>query len=363
MCKVSVIIPAFNCAAFLQECLASLLSQTHHHLELLLINDASTDETVPMLEQFCRDDARITLLHNAQRVGAAASRNIGLDHASGDYILFVDADDWLPHHAIASLLQGFAGDDAQWVIGGHRQIKASSNDMLFGYTSVSRLDTADISRYVEHYLEKPYQRVMLVHCWGRLYQRSLIEQYRIRFHAALRQFEDVHFNFQYLQHINALRFIPQALYYHRIHQNPNSLSRQMGLESGFIASTQLAMLPLRDYLLNKRRLSAQAADAVLGNTMTNMLMVSIIRLCRLFISTGMASRLAHSPSRHSIYKQIQCICQSDIFRRHLPLFKPRPGEALLLYWACRSGWAPAVLLTGILRSVCTQLPWQKKRAE
>ncbi|MBT3279318.1 MAG: glycosyltransferase family 2 protein [Phycisphaerales bacterium] len=95
--KVSVVIPTYNSAAFLERSIRSIQAQTLDDLEILVCDDASTDSTVDMVHEFARDDSRITLLALEVNAGAGAARNLGLSAARGEYIAFLDSDDeWFP---------------------------------------------------------------------------------------------------------------------------------------------------------------------------------------------------------------------------------------------------------------------------
>ena len=96
MSKVSVIMPVYNAEKYLSEAIESVLNQTYIDFELLLINDRSTDNSKEICRDFCERDSRITLLeNNSESHGPGPTRNIGLDYAKGEYIYFMDADDWI----------------------------------------------------------------------------------------------------------------------------------------------------------------------------------------------------------------------------------------------------------------------------
>ena len=96
MSKVSVIMPVYNAERYLREAIDSVLRQTYTDFELLLINDRSTDNSGAICREYGEKDARIILLENETEThGPGPTRNIGLDHASGEYIYFMDADDWI----------------------------------------------------------------------------------------------------------------------------------------------------------------------------------------------------------------------------------------------------------------------------
>ena len=91
--KVSVIMPLYNAETFLRESLDSLLRQELHDMELICIDDASSDSTVSIVEEYQKNDKRVRLIFNQEHLGAALSRNKGILHAEGDYLTFLDGDD------------------------------------------------------------------------------------------------------------------------------------------------------------------------------------------------------------------------------------------------------------------------------
>ena len=94
MAKVSVIVPVYNVEDYLVECLESLVSQTLKEIEIICVNDGSTDSSLQILEQYAQKDSRI-VIYNQENSGLSVARNTGLEHASGEYIGFVDSDDWV----------------------------------------------------------------------------------------------------------------------------------------------------------------------------------------------------------------------------------------------------------------------------
>ena len=100
--KVSVIVPVYNVELYLEECLESIIRQTFKEIEIILVNDGSTDRSREIMELYASKDRRITILNQPNR-GASAARNAGIEHASGEYILFVDSDDTIVLDTIETL--------------------------------------------------------------------------------------------------------------------------------------------------------------------------------------------------------------------------------------------------------------------
>jgi glycosyltransferase involved in cell wall biosynthesis len=101
--KVSVIIPVFNTEKYLQKCIDSVLSQTFTDFELILVDDCSTDASPAICDDYATKDTRIKVIHNAQNQGSSKARKTGLDVSAGDYILFVDSDDWVENDMLKAL--------------------------------------------------------------------------------------------------------------------------------------------------------------------------------------------------------------------------------------------------------------------
>ncbi|HWI47479.1 MAG TPA: CDP-glycerol:glycerophosphate glycerophosphotransferase, partial [Rummeliibacillus sp.] len=103
---VSIIVPVFNTEEFLEECLQSIVEQTYENLQIIVVNDASTDQSAQIIDQFIAQDTRIECITNSKRMGVGFSRNLAIQKATGEYIYFADSDDLLHEKAIEYLIQG-----------------------------------------------------------------------------------------------------------------------------------------------------------------------------------------------------------------------------------------------------------------
>ena len=102
--KVSIIIPVFNGEPFLDRCLSSVINQSYNNIEIIIINDGSTDNTQSICESYSKNDPRVIII-NKKNEGVSTARNVGLDTAVGDYIYFVDADDYVLEDGIEKLVK------------------------------------------------------------------------------------------------------------------------------------------------------------------------------------------------------------------------------------------------------------------
>ena len=115
---ISVIVPVYNAERYLADCLESLIRQTHRELEILVIDDGSTDGSAALCERFAGQDGRIRLLRK-ENSGVSSARNLGLDEAQGEYVAFVDADDWILPEMLETQLIQLTREGGDMILGGY----------------------------------------------------------------------------------------------------------------------------------------------------------------------------------------------------------------------------------------------------
>lgn len=198
---ISVIIPAYNAARTIRRCIQSVLDQTYTEWEMIIVDDGSKDNTLDICQSY--DDSRIRVLHK-ENGGVSSARNHGLKFAQGDYIAFIDSDDFIEADYLEHLSQGWGYDI---VISGfcYENTPESSSFHL-------KLANREA---VGRELSKLINADQLCYPWGRLFKRSIIETYHIRFDEAMRFAEDNVFNWEYLCHINSLRIDTTQKDYHK----------------------------------------------------------------------------------------------------------------------------------------------------
>lgn len=120
MTTISVIVPIYNAEKYLAKCIESLIQQSHTALQIILVNDGSTDQSLTIAEQYAQQDARIQLYSHPTNQGQSAARNHGLQHANGEYISFVDADDYIDNDFYTYMLQNISNLDCVQI--GYRRV-------------------------------------------------------------------------------------------------------------------------------------------------------------------------------------------------------------------------------------------------
>lgn len=338
---ISIIVAAYNAESTIQCCIESMLSQSFADFELIVVDDQSTDQTRNMIQQCAAIDQRVQYFRNENGKGASAARNAGLDQAKGKYILFLDADDWMLSTAMEEFLNTARHTDDALIVSAHVQYRGKDAQHLnhYGYEAETRFEGQGLLDCLFDYLDKPYQNVMLVHCWGKLFRRDIIARHGIRFELSLSQLEDLNFVFSYMRHIKSFSFIPTGLYFHRIEIGAHSMSTKTGMDARTPEKFTLALSTLEtclnafwpDHQIYIRRR--------VGGATASLLILAILRLCRAFV---------RNPGRE-IYQCIRAIARSSLFHEKLLSHRPLRDEALLLYAACRTGVPALVLVAGVLR--------------
>ena len=205
---VSIIVPAYNAAEHLERCVASLWAQTYGDVEIILVDDGSTDGTSELCDALAQQDHRTKVIHLSNG-GVSKARNIGMAHALGEFIQFVDADDYVSSTMTAELMAAHKSSGADLVICGYREVGEQGGlGIDHAVEEVRLLDKANLRR---HYLELRHLGLTNA-CWNKLYRKTLIERSQIRFPASLALAEDAVFNCKYLQQCDYVAVIPDALY-------------------------------------------------------------------------------------------------------------------------------------------------------
>lgn len=206
---ISVIIPVYNVAEYLEKSLISIIEQTYKNIQVIIIDDGSTDNSGKICDQYCEKDERFEVYH-IQNGGVSNARNKGMDYSRGKYIYFLDPDDFLERDTLEIL---------------YNHIKTSLSDLVecSYYKKKSNMKESIIHLNAEISSEDAIQSLLLWNgyitsfCWDKLYIREKIGE--IRFDTNLRVGEDDLFVFQYLLQCKKVSVIDRPLYNYLIREN------------------------------------------------------------------------------------------------------------------------------------------------
>lgn len=175
---VSIVVPVYNAEDYLEKCIKSILQQTCYEWELILIDNGSTDESYALCRKYAKLDERIFVYHQYRNLGVSAARNLGKEKANGEFVTFIDADDWVKPDFLEKLTKIQKKEQADMVICGYKAVYESDREE----TAMSeageekakkryRIKVYDMEKYIEKYLLKGN-----THCWGVLYHKDVLEE-------------------------------------------------------------------------------------------------------------------------------------------------------------------------------------------
>lgn len=209
--KVSIIIPVYNCERYLDRCVESVLQQTYRNIELILVDDGSTDGSGKCCDTWAERDSRVKVIHQANG-GVSAARNAGLDMVTGDYIGFVDADDWVEPDLVECVLGAAVTNNADMVLFDpfvHIENRnATTIDSIHFFPESVLLTKGEITP------EK--LRFVAGAIWRFVYRRKILEDHKIRFETQLPLSEDKIFNIAALGCSDLVFYLRKPFYHYWI---------------------------------------------------------------------------------------------------------------------------------------------------
>ncbi len=226
--KVSVIIPVYNVEKYIEKCIQSILNQSFQDFEIVIINDATPDDSMLIVRKYAELDKRIKIFENPRNMGLMWTRREGYRVAGGDYLVFCDSDDWMPANAIEILYQNATEDVADIVVG---SINVLGENSLQGSIIRNQLSYG-------HNPEAVYRSLLtgeLVHSLcGKMYLRGLFEEDAFQTIENVTNGEDAALFYQLVAKCNKVTVVDEVVYCY--YYNPNSSSRRR------MTTTQIAQI-------------------------------------------------------------------------------------------------------------------------
>lgn len=245
--KISVILPCYNAGAYLSACLDSLLAQSMRDFEVIFVDDGSRDDSLALARRYAERDARIHVF-SQENQGVSAARNLGLAHARGEWITFVDGDDLLPPDAFETLLSG-AAEDVDMVVCPHETFDETGRMLaIWPETRWYRGSAAHKRRAAALRLIEG-DSVLNIMC-GKLIRREMIEREQIRLVSGLKMAEDALFNLEATLCAREIAYAHRVAYRYRIHSQSATGSRR----GGEWETHRPWLIAMRDMLLRRGEL-------------------------------------------------------------------------------------------------------------
>ena len=211
--KVSVIVPVYNVEKYLAECINSIINQTLKEIEIICVNDGSTDSSLDILREYEKKDNRIKVI-NKSNGGISSARNAGIEAANGKYIAFVDSDDWVDLDAYEILYRFAKEQHADILCAGWRNVPAKK---------CGRKDCCPKFKVYNDWFKAKKKRESIISC-NKLYKRSLIIKNNLRFNTAISYAEDECFNLCVYPLAKTIVSVPVMFYNYRVRETGATFS-------------------------------------------------------------------------------------------------------------------------------------------
>ena len=208
MAEISMIVPVYQVEKYIAQCIESVINQTFQDFELILVDDGSKDRSGMICDTYAAKDERIMVIHTENR-GAASARNTGLDHASGNYITFLDGDDYIAENMLARLYEVIHHSEYDMVVSDFLNLLPDEKDNFIVHLQEQTVCGRAVLEHLKN--ERNYGLWTIV--WNKIYKREVLE--KLRFPAG-KYFEDEFFSNQLYLNSRQIHVIPDVLCYHRV---------------------------------------------------------------------------------------------------------------------------------------------------
>ncbi len=240
MKKVSVIVPAYNTEKYIKECIDSVLNQSYPNIEIILIEDSSTDSTLSILKR-CQNNPNIVLLENESNRGVGYSRNKGIDYANGDYLMFVDSDDILESQIVEQLVFSLEQGNANMDMCSYDTFLGRPNN--YSENNSSSFEVIDVEKN-RSLLDKCGGA-----CWAKLFKRSLFDN--LRFPEGI-VYEDAPVTFPVMIKARFISYLDYPFYHYRFNLNGITKRSKKGPNKNILDLYFSSLLLDRNYSLVRR---------------------------------------------------------------------------------------------------------------
>lgn len=327
--RISVIVPVYNAEPFLQRCLESVLAQTHPQIELILVDDGSTDASMELCRHFAAEHPGVCVLSQKNR-GPAAARNAGVKATSGEFVFFLDADDCIASDTLAALLAAQKRHGTDLVLGGFckeeadgrcREQQISFAPDLPPFTGQeTELSPADMTLFVRHFLKHPSNH-LVSYCWGRLYRLQTIRQHGLQARESMRLFEDFVYNLDCMRYMKSMSFVNRPLYTYVMHDQHVSASMATLHAESLVHDMEIFRTHTVAFLRDLEKLTnTEEEEKAVGHALIHYAIIFLVRSCW---------RLGSSDSK-GLYSEIRKFLKAPIVQNSLRHYQVLPGYSRIV---------------------------------
>lgn len=212
---ISVIVPIYNVEKYLEQCLDSICSQTYTNLEIILVDDGSTDGCSEICDRYCKKDKRITVIHK-RNGGLVSARKAGMKRATGEYIAYVDGDDWIEPDMYENLYKKLLQENADVVISGRYEDTGSVQKKVFNGIDEGKYEKEALRKYVYPRMivnKEFFEWGIFPGVWDKLFKKECIEDFQLQVDERITMGEDAACVYPCLLNAESI-YVMRECYYH-----------------------------------------------------------------------------------------------------------------------------------------------------
>lgn len=262
---VSIIVPVYNAGEYLENCLDSLIGQTYQNIEIICVNDGSKDNCLRILQELSQRESRIHII-DKKNEGVSQARNAALKEVAGDYVMFVDADDWVDADTCEKVLQSAVADQADivmWSYCSETNSRSSRKEIFPGKQVFTDFEVKEqLQRrfvgVVKEELAHPELADALCPVWGKLYKNELLDGVEFIDLREIGTYEDGLFNLAVFGKANKVVYLPEYFYHYR---RSTTESVTSGYREELFMQWQNLFVRMRNYI-DKNQLPEQYQEAL-----------------------------------------------------------------------------------------------------
>ena len=226
--NISIVVPIYNMDSYLYQCVQSIINQSMMDIEIILVNDASTDSSLHICEYFRKNDNRVIIINKKINEGLVSARKTGVQHSTGNYVMYVDADDWISVHYLERVYNLVTKYNIEAVFPSHiREFlgnkKIINNKLKSGFYDTKKIQTLILPNMLSY--DKFFSHGITSYSWGKLFLREKLLEFQSRIPEDIMMGEDAALTFSILPKLNSIYITDLAGYYYR--QRPGSMVKEV----------------------------------------------------------------------------------------------------------------------------------------
>lgn len=210
---ISIIIPVYNAEQYLERCIDSVIGQTYKNLEIILVDDGSKDTSPVICDKYAAQDVRFKVIHK-KNMGASAARNDGIDIATGEFLMFLDADDWVDSLFVESFLKY---KNYPLIISGYKRFGAVNDERR--PAKDMEISITDLPKVLKDYTKADDYWIFV---WGKMYRTEIIKRMGLKFCTSMKYLEDSCFVIDYLSQVETVKIIDTKYLHHLLEKTKYS---------------------------------------------------------------------------------------------------------------------------------------------